>query len=168
MSRLRWSLVLVFACSVACKGEDAGDGAKAEPKAEAKIADTAKAEAGAGAGADDGQADAAEGSDDANTAAEGDSATETETGEELAPAPASFDEVGVEVCDQYVADYVACIDAKVPEAERDAQRRSVNENVQAWKQMASSGPSADKGLQTACRIAREQAKRVTADWGCEW
>lgn len=96
---------------------------------------------------------------------------ETETGEDAEPAaplPDTFEKVGVDVCDQYVTDYGKCIDAKVPEAERDAARRIVFENITAWKQTAAGGPSGQKSLQTACRIAREQAKRATASFGCEW
>lgn len=95
----------------------------------------------------------------------------TETGEEaepVEPLPAVFEQVGVEVCDQYVADYGKCIEAKVPEAEREAARRVVFENVSAWKQTAAAGPAGEKSLQTACRIAREQAKRATETLGCEW
>jgi hypothetical protein len=98
-------------------------------------------------------------------------AAETETGEEAEPAvplPAVFEQVGVDVCDQYVTDYGKCIDAKVPEAEREAARRTVFENVSAWKQTAAAGPAGQKSLQTACRIAREQAKRATESLGCEW
>ena len=168
MSRLRCSVVSLFVCCLACKAEEPAGG---DTKAAADAGATAPAKADeADGGAADGAAQAEAGAKEPASADTQDEAgaTETETGEELPPAPEAFDEVGVEACDEYVADYVACIDAKVPEAERDAQRRMVNENVQAWKQMASGGPSASKGLQTGCRIAREQAKRVTADWGCEW
>lgn len=96
---------------------------------------------------------------------------EAEAGEEaepVEPLPAVFEQVGVEVCDQYVTDYGKCIDAKVPETEREAARRVVFENVSAWKQTAAAGPAGQKSLQTACRIAREQAKRATETLGCEW
>jgi hypothetical protein len=111
---------------------------------------------------------------EAGTAAEPDPAGETgedETGEDQADQPElpdSFAKVGVEICDQYVTDYLACITDKVPEAEREAQRRAVFDNVSVWTQTAAGGKGAEKGLQTACRIAREQAKRATQDWGCEW
>jgi hypothetical protein len=98
-------------------------------------------------------------------------AEETETGDEvpaLAPMPDEFEKVGVASCDEYVASYVACIAEKVPEAEREAQRRIVFDNVTSWKQTAAGGGAAEKGLQTACKIAAEQAKRATRDWGCTW
>lgn len=153
---------LVFAVLMialpACKG--------AEPEQDS----TKKAAVEPAKGADEG---AAEAGPDTAAAPQGEAGetgeTETETGEEpLEPLPESFDEVGVDSCDQYVDAYATCIEAKVPEAERDALRRSVHDNIKAWKQMAESGPSAEKGLQTACRIALEQAKRATEAWGCEW
>jgi hypothetical protein len=96
--------------------------------------------------------------------------TETDTGDEpepLAPLPATFEQVGVDVCDQYVADYGKCIDSKMPEAEREAARRIVFDNVTSWKQTASA-PTGQKSLQIACRSAREQAKRATEALKCEW
>lgn len=96
---------------------------------------------------------------------------ETDTGEAVEPPPPlpeEFEQVGVDVCDDYVSKYVACIGEKVPEAEREAQRRIVFDNVTAWKQTAAGGAAAEKGLQTACKIATEQAKRATQEWGCEW
>lgn len=95
---------------------------------------------------------------------------ETDTGElvEQQPLPDEFEKVGVASCDEYVASYVACIEEKVPEAEREAQRRVVFDNISSWKQTAAGGGGAEKGLQTACKIATEQAKRATREWGCAW
>jgi hypothetical protein len=93
---------------------------------------------------------------------------DTETGDAIEAVPEEFESVGVESCDKYVASYVACINEKVPEAEREAQRRIVFDNVSAWKQTAAGGGAAEKGLQTACKIATEQAKRATQDWDCVW
>lgn len=159
MSTSRSLVFAVLTVLTACKGAESGEGAKgdkapADEAAAAPAEPAPEAEAGE-TGANDG----------------GETAAGTDTGDEEPPAeplPDAFEAVGVEVCDQYVADYVACIDAGVPEAEREAQRRAVFDNVKVWKQTAAGGPSAEKGLQTACRIAREQAKRATADWGCEW
>lgn len=100
------------------------------------------------------------------------SATETETDEEdtaePAPLPDSFGEIGVAVCDQYVTDFQRCIDEKVPEAEREAHRRTLADNHASWTQTKKGGESAAKGLQIGCRGAREQAKAATAAFGCEW
>jgi hypothetical protein len=81
--------------------------------------------------------------------------------------PEEFEKVGVEACDDYVTTYLACIE-KAPEAEREAARRAVFDNITSWTQTKAGGPAAEKGLQTACKIATEQAKRATQAWGCEW
>lgn len=106
----------------------------------------------------------------APTAGETGGDDDTDTGEvvEQPPLPDEFEKVGVTSCDEYVASYVACINDKVPEAEREAQRRLVFDNVSSWKQTAAGGGAAEKGLQTACKIATEQAKRATSAWGCAW
>ena len=156
---------------LACNGGEpaakAGAGAKADAKAQPDAKpDNAKAEPASDTAATDAaaaSAASAEAGDDGGTD------TGTETGEsDAAPLPESFEQIGVEACDQYVADYVACIDAKAPEDQREAQRREVFKNLEAWKQTKASGPSAAAGLQIGCRSAREQAKRETQAWGCEW
>ncbi len=90
-----------------------------------------------------------------------------ETGEPT-PLPDHFGEIGVAVCDQYVKDLQRCIDEKVPEAERDALRRTLADNHASWMQTKEGGESAAKGLQIGCRGAREQAKAATSAFGCEW
>jgi hypothetical protein len=152
------SALVILALSFACQGGESSEGGKAQTieAPAAKPAEPVTPEP-----ADTGKV--VESGEGANT--------ETETGEEVEPAvplPDEFEQVGVDVCDQYVTDYGKCIDTKVPEAEREAARRVVFENITVWKQTAAGGPSGEKSLQTACRIAREQAKRATASFGCEW
>ena len=161
---LALSLLSVFL--FACQGSDP---ASADAKGAAPA--SAKADADGGAVADP-QPEPATG-DEAVEGGKVEPGTETGEGEEgeegdAAPLPAEFEKLEVDVCDAYVADYVACIDSKVPEAEREAQRRIVFQNIEAWKQMKASGPSAAQGLQIGCRSAREQAKRETQAWSCEW
>lgn len=154
---------LLFTTLLACKGAESGEASTGKAAPAAPPAAEPKADpAPAGPGVETGKAP---------ELGVGEPASGTETGEEAEPAeplPAVFEQVGVDVCDQYVTDYGKCIDAKVPEAERDAARRIVFENVSAWKQTAAAGPAGQKSLQTACRIAREQAKRATEALGCEW
>ncbi|KIG16007.1 hypothetical protein DB30_05061 [Enhygromyxa salina] len=156
------TLALLLVSLPACKG------AETEKKADTSAA-SAPTPAADPAAPEAGGAPVAAGEGEGE--GEGDTGTDTETGEEQEeqpPLPASFEQVGVELCDTYVKDFVACIDSKVPEAEREALRRQVFINIEAWKQTAAGGASAKQGLQTGCRIAREQAKRATQDWGCEW
>jgi hypothetical protein len=157
---------LLFTALFACKGAESGETStgKAESAPAAPV-ESDKSGVEPEPGVESGKAPAAETGEPAGTQ------TETETGEPdepLEPLPAKFEQVGVDVCDQYVTDYSKCIEAKVPEAEREVARRSVFENVSVWKQTAAAGPAGQKSLQTACRIAREQAKRATESIGCEW
>lgn len=161
MSHLRILAALVIALLPACKDKEAVDGqAKTAGKVEA-------GKAPAPATSDAVEVATASGSDEDEEALE--AGGEGETGEpiEQPPLPDTFDKVGIELCDQYVADYLACFE-KVPEDKREAQRRVVFNNVRSWKQTAAGGKGAEKGLQTACRIARAQAQRATQEWGCEW
>ena len=165
---LSLALVALGACgkdeAPAAKGEEA---AKSEPAAE-------KAPAGEQAG---GQGDAGEGGNDApgetgkTEPGDGDSGSDEDEdtqGEAAPPLPEAFDQLGVAICDQYVSDYVACIGDKVPEAEREAQRRIVFDNLRSWQQIKKGSDAAAQSLQTGCKIAREQAKRATQQWGCTW
>jgi hypothetical protein len=105
------------------------------------------------------------------TGGAGESEDETEdeeTGDPAAPIPDHFDEIGVAVCDQYVKDYLACIDASVPEAERATHRRTLADNHASWAQTMKGGESAATALAIGCRAAREQAKSATTKLGCAW
>jgi hypothetical protein len=168
MSRRLVSLfALTLALVPACKGDEPG---KAGPDA----ADAGKAEANQGpeASAGAGPTTAVEPEGASAGAATGEDADAgTEAGEveaPLEPIPETFEKVGVKACDEYVSAYERCIAEKVPEGEREAQRRVVFDNVAVWQQTAKGGPAAEKGLQTACKIATEQAKRSTEAWDCAW
>ena len=149
-----------------CKGSEPAPAAKSDAKADAKSGEQKAEEKQA----DDAGAEGAQGGGEEQGGSEG-SETETETGETgeaAAPLPENFDKLEVEACDQYVSDYLACIETKVPEDQREAQKRVVFNNIEVWKQTKASGPSAAAALQIGCRSAREQAKRETQAWGCEW
>jgi hypothetical protein len=153
---------LLFTTLLACKGAEPGETSTGKAAPAASPSTEPKVEPPVEPGVETSKAP---------EAGEPATETETETGEEpepVEPLPAVFEQVGVDVCDQYITDYGKCIDGKVPEAEREAARRIVFENVSAWKQTAAAGPAGQKSLQTACRIAREQAKRATETLGCEW
>lgn len=99
---------------------------------------------------------------------ETESEDDEDTGAPAGPIPDHFDEIGVDVCDQYVKDYLACIDTKVPEAERETHRRTLADNHASWTQTMKGGDSAAAALSIGCRAAREQAKSSTTNLGCAW
>ncbi len=159
MSRTRLAPLLVL-LALACNEPDAASNQKpaAQPASPANP-DGAKVEPGT--------TSTTTGASETTTETE--TETETETDEETPePIPDHFAEIGVALCDQYVVDLQRCIDEKVPEAEREAHRRTLADNHASWTQTKAGGESAAKGLQIGCRGAREQAKAATSALGCEW
>jgi hypothetical protein len=175
MSRRLASLfALTLALLPACKGDEPGpDGGKGpDTKVAADEGLTAgdAGDAGANSAAEPAASEATAGPAEGGPAGEdADADTDADADEgALEPVPETFEKVGVATCDDYVAAYERCIAEKVPEGEREAQRRVVFDNVAVWQQTAKGGPAGEKGLQTACKIATEQAKRSTEAWGCAW
>jgi hypothetical protein len=73
---------------------------------------------------------------------------------------------GIAECDEYIAKFGRCIDAKVPESARGPMKDAMDQTVRAWKE-AAAGPARD-GLGTACKAALDAAKQATEAMGCEW
>lgn len=73
--------------------------------------------------------------------------------------------IGVELCDAYIASYVACIDEKMPEADREKARKALGEQVAAWKQTVDNG-GATAAVEIGCKTATAKAKGATKDLGC--
>lgn len=164
MSRTRLALAVSALCFALACNEKADDTKKAAPS-EAK-ADTGTAEAGA-SGTTSTTGTGTSTSTTTGGASE-DGTEDEETDEPAAPIPDHFDDLGVAVCDQYVKDYLACIDAKIPEAERESHRRTLADNHASWAQTMKGGESAATALSIGCRAAREQAKSATTNLGCSW
>ncbi len=78
-----------------------------------------------------------------------------------ASAAAGGTSSGVAECDDYVNKVMACIDSKVPEAQRAMVRQTVDQAKQQWAAIP------DKAaLANACKMASEQAKTTFAAYGC--
>lgn len=76
-------------------------------------------------------------------------------------------EFGVKECDDYMRNYLACIDSKVPEAARGMVRQSLDQAKASWKQAAST-PQGKESLATSCKMANDAAKQSMAAYGCKW
>lgn len=74
---------------------------------------------------------------------------------------------GVPECDEYMSKYLACIDGKVPEAQRAMLRQSLDQAKAAWKQAAAT-PEGRQGLATGCKAATDAAKQAMQAYGCSW
>ncbi len=80
---------------------------------------------------------------------------------------ATGDKIGVAECDEYIEKYEACINSKVPEAQRAMLKTSFEAQRKAFKD-AAANPQAKAGLATGCKQAIETAKQSTSAYACAW
>jgi hypothetical protein len=81
-------------------------------------------------------------------------------------APAG-DKIGVPECDDYIAKYEACVNGKVPEAQRAVFKSSFDTMRKTWKDAAAT-PQGKAGLATGCKQALESAKQSMNAFSCNW
>jgi len=93
--------------------------------------------------------------------------TETTKTEETKTETTSADSVGVAECDEYIKKYEACINGKVPEAQRAAFKSSFETMRKQWKE-AAANPQGKAALATGCKQALDQAKTTFSSYSCEW
>lgn len=80
---------------------------------------------------------------------------------------ASGDKIGVPECDDYIAKWEACVNSKVPEAQRGTFKGAFETTRSSWRQLASTAQG-KAGLAQACKAAHEQAKQAFGSYGCSW
>lgn len=100
-------------------------------------------------------------------AADKPAATTTTTTTTAPVATVAKGDFGVPECDDYMSKYLACIDSKVPEAQRGMLRQSLDQAKAAWKQAAAT-PEGRQGLATGCKAATDAAKQAMQAYGCSW
>jgi hypothetical protein len=79
----------------------------------------------------------------------------------------SADKVGVPECDEYIQKWEACVNSKVPEAQRATFKSSFETLRKSWKD-AAANPQGKAGLATGCKQALETAKQTYSTYGCAW
>jgi hypothetical protein len=85
-----------------------------------------------------------------------------------AAPPATGDAAfGVQECDDYINAFLACVDAKVPEASRAMMRQQLEQTREQWK-MAASTSEGRASLAVGCRASRDAAKTSMAAYGCSF
>lgn len=90
------------------------------------------------------------------------------TAAKAAPAATVADgEFGVKECDDYIRNYLACVDSKVPEAARAMVRQSLDQAKVQWKQAAAT-PQGKASLASGCKAANDAARQSMAAYGCQW
>jgi len=77
------------------------------------------------------------------------------------------DKIGVPECDEYIQKYEACVNSKVPEAQRAMLKTSFEQQRKAFKDAAAT-PQGKAGLATGCKQALDTAKQMTTAYGCAW
>lgn len=109
-------------------------------------------------------ADAAAPAADTAAAPAADAAAAPAADTAAAPAPAADTvnaSTGVPECDTYLEKVYACISDKVPEAQRDMMKQSIDQSKAGWSSVT------DKtALAAQCKTAMEQAKTSFGAMGC--
>lgn len=82
-------------------------------------------------------------------------------------ASTNSNKIGVPECDDYIAKYEACVDSKVPEAQRAQMKAAFDASRKAWKEAAAT-EQGKATLATACKQAHDAAKQSMASYGCAW
>ena len=82
-------------------------------------------------------------------------------GGEVAATTQSATGIHVAECDEYLTKVMACIDSKIPEAQRAAVRQGIEASKGSWAAVT------DKAaLANTCKMAMTQAKAAYSAMGC--
>lgn len=96
----------------------------------------------------------------ANTAA-----TKTTTPASTTATTTSTDKIGVPECDEFIANYDACISSKVPAAARAQYKTMIEQWRTSWKKLADN-PQTKPSLVAACKQSAEQARASMKTYNC--
>ncbi len=91
----------------------------------------------------------------------------TTTTNDVAKTDTTGDKIGVPECDEYIQKYEACVNSKVPEAQRGMYKSTFEQQRKAFKD-AAANPQSRAGLATGCKQAIETAKQAMTTYGCAW
>lgn len=86
---------------------------------------------------------------------------------DTAKTESAGDKVGVPECDEYIAKYEACLNGKVPEAQRGNLLVSMEEMRKGWRN-AATNPQAKAALAGGCKTALATAKNSMSQYSCSW
>ena len=90
----------------------------------------------------------------------------------IAAAPATLPmmtggDFGVAECDAYMKKYMACLESKVPEAQRAMMRQNLDQTKVAWRQAAATAQG-KAGMASACTQMDAQTGPAMKAYGCTW
>jgi hypothetical protein len=84
--------------------------------------------------------------------------------EEVAPG---IESVGVPECDDYLRNYMRCIEDSMPEGSRATMRDAMKDVAKAWRDSAGH-PGSTAALAEGCRAAGDAARSAFSSMGCTW
>jgi hypothetical protein len=149
------SLIAVPACDDK-KEDKKADDKKGDAKKDEKKADDKKADAKADEAKED------EAKEDAKADEGGADAPAEEGGDAGGDEAAAGDKIGVPECDEYIDNYMKCIDEKLPDAVKETSKKALETSREAWKKAAAT-PAGKEGLAQACKTAADAVKA-----SCGW
>src|SRR6185295_4467214 len=92
-------------------------------------------------------------------------ATKSTTPASTTATTASADKIGVPECDEFIANYDACISSKVPEVARAQYKTAIEQWRTSWKKLAEN-PQTKSTLAAACKQSAEQARASMKTYNC--
>ena len=78
---------------------------------------------------------------------------------------AGAQQVGIAVCDDFLAKYEACVSGKVPAAQQSTFKASVDQVRKAWID-AAKNPQTKAALESSCKQTADQLKASLTPYGC--
>ncbi|MCA9710214.1 MAG: hypothetical protein KDK70_30520 [Myxococcales bacterium] len=85
----------------------------------------------------------------------------------LEPIAEGFPAVGVASCDQYLRNYLRCVEQTMPAQSVEAIRRALMESGRSWAELRQ-GPGGADAVAAACATAEEAGRTLVSSLGCTW
>jgi len=85
----------------------------------------------------------------------------------VAATAAGAAEVGIPVCDDFLAKYEACVTGKIPAAQQATFKAQLDQLRTSWSKLAQN-PNTRPTLEGACKQTIEQMKASMTPYGCSF
>jgi len=101
----------------------------------------------------------------AGTTANANKPATTNTPATTTAANTTAEKIGVPECDEFIANYDACISNKVPEVARAQYKTAIEQWRTSWRKLAEN-PQTKATLAAACKQSAEQARTSMKSYNC--
>lgn len=91
--------------------------------------------------------------------------TATTTNTTTSTTSSSGEKIGVAECDELISKYEACINSKVPEAQRAQYKPAIDQWRSSWRALAAN-PQTKGTLPGICKTSLEKTKESMKTYGC--